>query len=142
MAIHTSTEIFGTVYALFGVVVNAAMSMPRDAKPVIGSLLVRHSLELTTLIRRANCARDKSPDLELLLERNDEIEVLLRVSVEKRFISRPLYGAAIQLTQSVGRQASGWRKSSSPVVRPSRRPDQSELQSGRAAGPQGHRNAR
>lgn len=144
MAIHTTTQIYGAAYDLLGVVVEAVKNMPRDAKPVLGSRIVDRCLAITTLIRRANCAGDKAPALEQLLETNDEIETLLRIAVEKRFISRGQYGGAILLTQSIGRQANGWRKSSSssPVTRPSRRPGQSDLQSGPAARPQGDRYAR
>jgi hypothetical protein len=144
MALHTTLQIYGAAYDLLCVAVEAAKLMPRDAKPVLGSRIVDRCLEITTLIRRANRAPEKSPDLDQLLERNDEIEALFRVAVEKRFIGRGHYGDAIRLTQSIGRQASGWRKSSSssPVARPSRQPGPSDLQSGRAARPQGDRHAR
>lgn len=144
MAIHTTLSIYGTAYDLLGVVVDAVKNMPRDAKPVVGGRIVDRCLEITTLIRRANRAGDKAPDLDRLLERNEEIEVLMRVAVEKRYVGRGQYGDAIRLTQSIGRQASGWRKSSStsPVTGSSRLPGQSDLQSGRAARPQGDRHAR
>lgn len=144
MALHTSLGIYAAAYDLLGVAVDAVKNMPRDAKPVVGSRIVDRCLEITTLIRRANRAGDKAPDLELLLERNDEIETLYRIAVERKLVSRGQYGTAILLTQSIGRQANGWRKSSnsSPVDRPPRQPVQSDLQSGRAARPQGDRHAR
>ncbi len=144
MAIHTTLQIYGTAYDLLGLAVEAVKCMPRDVKPVLGSRIVDRCLEITTLIRRANRADLKAPDLEQLLERNEEIEALLRVSVEKRYIGRGQYGEAIRLTQSIGRQAGGWKKSSSssPVARSSRQSGPSDLQSGRAARPQGDRHAR
>jgi hypothetical protein len=146
MAIHTDTEIFSTVRRLFVKVSENAERFPKGAKPLLGQPMIERCLEVMTLIRRANCARDeaKIPHLEQLLEKNDEIEALLRVCVERSHISRGQYGDAIQLTQSVGRQATGWRKASSnsPVARPSRQPGPRDLQPGRAADPQGHRHAR
>jgi hypothetical protein len=144
MAIHTTLAIYSAAYDLLNLLVDAVKSMPRDVKPVVGSRIVDRCLEITTLIRRANKAGDKVPDLEVLLERNDEIETLLRVAVERRYIARGQYGDAIRLTQSIGRQAGGWKKSpsSSPVARPSRQSGPSDFQSGRAARPQGDRHAR
>jgi hypothetical protein len=144
MAIHTTTAIYGAAYDLLNVAIEAARSMPRDVKLIVGEPLVERCIEMTTHIRRANCASDKVGHIDRLLERNDEVEALLRVSVEQRYIARGLYGKAIQLSQSVGRQAGGWRKSSSfsSVARPPRQPGPNELQSGPAARPQGDRHAR
>jgi len=144
MAIHSSTAIYGAAYDLLGVSAEVVRAMPCDVKPVFGRCIVEGCLKMLTLIRRANCARDKATHIDQLLEQNDEIEALLRASVEHRYIARGLYGKAIQLSQSVGRQAGGWKKSSSntPATRPSRQPGPSDLQSGPAARPQGDRHAR
>lgn len=144
MAIHTTTAIYGAAYDLLNLIVGAVKNMPADVKPVVGNRIVDRCIEITTLIRRANKAGDKVPDLEALLECNDELETLLRVAVERRYLSRGQYGDAIRLTQSIGRQAGGWKKSSSsaPVARMPRQPGPSDLQSGRAARPQGDRHAR
>jgi hypothetical protein len=61
------------------------------------------------LIAKANAAAEKRPHLTELLDLNRELELFLRLCVDKRFISRPQYARAIELTQSVGRQANAWR---------------------------------
>ena len=144
MAIHTTLPIYGAATDLLLRVTAAVDNMPRNAKPVLGTLLVKNCLRITDLIRDANIAEDKGRDLEKLLRRLSRVETLLRVGVELAHVKRPAYGDAIKLTQSIGRQASGWRKSSStsPVARPPRQPDPSDSQSGRAARPQGDRHAR
>lgn len=143
MAIHTTLQIYGTAYDLLGLAIDAVKNMPRDVKLVVGQKIVDRCLELTTLIRCANRAGEKAPELERLLERNEEIEALLRISVERRYIGRGQYGDAIRLTQSIGRQAGGWKKSStSRDAESSRRFGQSDIQPGRAARPQGDRHAR
>lgn len=144
MAIHTRLPIYAVTYDLLGAVVDAVKNMPRDVKGIVGERMFADVLLLTTLIERANRADDKRPELLQLLERAGEIETLLRVCVERKYISRGQYAAAILLTQSIGKQANGWRKSSSasPTASASRRAGPSDLQPGRAADPQGHRHAR
>jgi hypothetical protein len=144
MAIHTTLPIYGVAYDLLKAVSGTVDNMPRNAKPVLGMLLVRNCLRITDLIRDANVATEKDRHLEKLLQRLARVETLLRVGVELSHVKRPAYGDAIRLTQSIGRQASGWRKSSStsPVARPSRQSGPSDSQSGRAARPQGDRHAR
>lgn len=144
MAIHTELPIHASAYDLVKVVTRAVVGMRRDAKPVLGQRLFKDCVRVTDLIRAANIANSKVPHLEKLLARISRIEVALRVAVELDYIKRPAYGEAIRLTQSVAKQAMGWRSSSgaSPVARPSRQPGPSDPQPGRAAGPQGHRHAR
>ena len=50
-------------------------------------------------------------ELDKLIERLQVAELLLRLSRDKRLISNVQYAKAVELTQSVGKQAGGWRKS-------------------------------
>ena len=52
----------------------------------------------------------------VLLERVQSAEVLFRMSRDKQYIRTPCYASAIQLTVSVGKQATAWRKRFSPVA--------------------------
>jgi len=67
-------------------------------------------VDMVLLIFKANCARDKVPHLDTLLERLEELNLLLRLCRDKRFISTSQYAKAIELTASVGKQTNGWRK--------------------------------
>ncbi|MNT54073.1 hypothetical protein D3C72_1912070 [compost metagenome] len=48
-----------------------------------------------------------------LVERLQVAELLLRLSVDKRLISKPQYAKTVALTNSIGKQANGWRRSAS-----------------------------
>jgi hypothetical protein len=63
------------------------------------------------LIFRANSAADKRPFLDQMIERATCAGMLLRLSMDMRLISEKEYAAAIELTNNVGKQANGWRKS-------------------------------
>lgn len=116
MALHHALPIYKAAYDLLELSVDLIRNMPRDVKPVIGAKLRDECLEITVLIFRANVAHDKEPHLVELLERLQMAELLIRVSRDKRLISTPQYARAIELTESVGKQANGWRKNSAAAM--------------------------
>ncbi len=117
MAIHTNLPIYKVAYDLLDAATELAKNMPRDFKAQIGGKLRDECIEITVLIFRANTAREKAPHLLDLLERLQVAELLLRLSVDKRLISKPQYAKTVALTNSIGKQANGWRRSaSSPVA--------------------------
>lgn len=118
MALHTQLPIYKVAYDLLSISTDFVQNMPRSVKVVLGSRLRDLCLELVTLILRTNCAKNKVPHLDTLLERLEETQLLLRLCQDKRFISIKQYAKAVELTNSVGRQANGWRKSyaTSPVA--------------------------
>jgi hypothetical protein len=111
MALHTDLPIYKVAYDLLDAITDLAKNMPRDFKQSIGGKLRDEGVEIVTLIFRANCAREKAPHLETLIERLQVAELLLRLSRDKRLISTGQYAKAIELTNKVGKQAGGWRRS-------------------------------
>ncbi len=118
MAIHTQLPIYKVAYDLLSVATDYVQHMPRPFKAAIGGRVRDLCVELVLLVFKANCARDKVPHLDTLIERLAELNLLLRLCRDKRFISINQYAKAIELTANAGKQASGWRKhnASSPVA--------------------------
>jgi hypothetical protein len=117
MALHTQLPIYKVAYDLLSVAVDYVQNMPRPFKAAIGGRVRDLCIDLVLLIFKANCARNKGPHLDLLLERLEELQLLLRLCQDKRFISRGQYAQAIELTSSIGKQAGGWKKyAASPVT--------------------------
>jgi hypothetical protein len=118
MAIHHQLPIYKVAYNLADLAIDLIKNMPREVKAVIGSELRDECLRLLVLIFRANVSTDKRTHLTELIERQQVVELLLRLSRDKRFISTGQYARAVQLTESIGKQANGWRKASasSPVT--------------------------
>lgn len=110
MALHTDLPIYRVAYDLLDVITDLAKNMPRDFKASIGAKLRDECVEIVVLIFRANCAREKAPHLESLIERLQVAELLLRLSRDKRLISTGQYAKAVELTTSIGKQAGGWRR--------------------------------
>ncbi len=86
--------------------------MPRDPKRLFGAQIAKECVDITILVFRANVADDKAPHLTELLERVQVAELLLRLCMDKRYISRKGYAAAIEHTTSIGKQANGWKSNS------------------------------
>jgi len=112
VAIHTELQIHKAAYDLLGMTIDLVKNMPRDVKPVVGYPMRDLCVNLSVLIQRANISRNKSPHLDALIEGLGVIEVLLRTSRDRRYIGTRQYAAAVFLTTSIGKQASGWRKAS------------------------------
>lgn len=118
MALHSQLPLYKTAYELLRSVMVVKHNMPRDLKKSLGERLVDELLAITVLVLRANVARDKTPHLDELLERQDVANSLLRLAVDLRAISPGQYAGLIKLVNSIGKQAGGWRKQSaaSPVA--------------------------
>jgi hypothetical protein len=109
---HTQLPIYSVAYNLLDIVTDLVKNMPRSFKQSIGGKISQECVEIVVLIFRANCARDKAPHLGDLIERLQVAELLLRLSRDKRLISTTQYAKAVELTNSVGKQAGGWRRAS------------------------------
>jgi hypothetical protein len=111
MALHTQLPIHKAAYDLLIVVTELAKNMPRDFKASIGGKLRDEVVAVTILIFRANTAQEKAPHLQGLTERLQVAELLLRLARDMRLIAVKQYARAVELTTSIGKQASGWRRS-------------------------------
>ncbi len=111
MATHTQLPIYKVAYDLLDVVTDLVKNMQRDFKRSIGDKIASECIEITVLVFRANVAQDKGPHLLELLERLQVIELMVRLAMDKRLISKPAYAKAVELTTSIGKQANGWRRS-------------------------------
>ena len=110
MALHTQLPIYKVSYDLLDAILNLVKNMNRDFKASIGVKLRDECVEILTLIFRANVSRVKAPHIEDLIERLQVTELLLRISRDKQIISIGQYAKAIELTTSIGKQATGWRR--------------------------------
>lgn len=115
MAIHTQLPIYKVAYDLLDVVTDVVKNMRRDFKRSIGEKINAECIEITVLVFRANVSINKSPHLLELIERLQVIELLIRLAMDKKLISRGAYAKAIDLSTMIGKQANGWRRATSPA---------------------------
>lgn len=67
-------------------------------------------VRIALLVAKANASRDKVPHLDELLELVMEVELMIRLAKDMKFISIAQYANAVLLTNTVGKQANGWSK--------------------------------
>lgn len=113
MALHSDLPIYKSTYDLTILVKKLVRNFPRSYRQH-GVKLDEECLELTVQIFRANSAKNKWQPLSELVERLQVVNLLLRLSCDLQLIGKGQYAEAIQLTGSVGRQATAWKKSSAP----------------------------
>ena len=116
MALASTLPIYRVTYDLLQVVTRITRDMPRDYKQSLGGKIREECVELTVLIYRANCSRDKRSHLELLQERLQVVMLLLRLAKDMKLISTGQFAQTIELTDQIGKQSSGWLKASSPAA--------------------------
>jgi len=143
MALHTDTEIYKATYALCQLVTQLVAGMPRNYKADFGADLRKGCMTLVRRTYQANTTEDKAPVLQRMREEVESVNLSLRLAVDLKLISIKQYGRAIAITDSIGKQATGWQKHSERALAAglSRQSGQCAMESGRTAGPQAHRQA-
>lgn len=143
MALHTDTEIYKATYALTQLATQLVANMPRNFKADFGADLRKRCMSLVMRTYQANTTEDKPQILQRMREEVEAVNLGLRLAVDLKLISVKQYARAIALTESIGKQATGWQKHSERALAAGlpRQSGQRALESGRAAGPQAHRQA-
>ncbi len=111
MALHIELPIYKLAYDLLSLATDLTRNVPRDFKSSLGAQIRNECVTMLVLIGRANAASDKVPHLDAMLESQQVIELLMRLSHDKHFISPKQWARSIELTERIGRQGGGWRKS-------------------------------
>lgn len=143
MALHTDTAIYKATYDLTKLVTQFVAGMPRNYKADFGAELRKRCMGLVMRVYEANAFEDRAGILQRMRQEVEAVNLMLRLAVDLRLISRGQYANAITITESIGRQATGWQKHTERALDadPSRRAGQRAYESGRAAGAQPHRQA-
>ncbi|MFZ6819817.1 four helix bundle protein [Undibacterium sp. Ji22W] len=112
MAIHTDLPIYKSAYELLMAVSALVKNFPRSVKGSMGEPIQNVCVRIALLVAKANASRDKVPHLDELLELVMEVELMIRLAKDMKFISIAQYANVVLLTNTVGKQANGWRKAS------------------------------
>ncbi len=110
MAQYQHLPIYRLTYELLQQVVKFTKEFPRDLKFTVGQQLNHEVIELVVLIYRANSANNKSETIGILLERLQVVELLIRLSRDMRILPTKAYASLVEMTESIGKQAQGWKR--------------------------------
>lgn len=114
MGMHYDTDIYETGYQLFDVVTELVTNMKKQYGRRIGDRLLDDLAEIMVLIVDVNT--EPSPKrrvmyLRKIIRRESRMALLLRFVKDKALCAPGHHADAIELLKSVGKQASGWKKS-------------------------------
>ena len=112
MAKYEHLPIYKQTYDLLLLAMQATKLFPREYKYTLGQNIKEEIVGLVIFIYRANSARDKTAHIQSILERIQVIHILIRLSHDMRILQRKYYARLAEMTDSLGRQAQGWLKSS------------------------------
>ena len=112
MAQYQHLPIYKLTYDILLRTMIATKDFPREYKHTLGQKIKDELMELVILIYRANSAINKQQHIESIMERIQAIQLLMRLSHDMKILSRKHYAALSEMTDSLGKQAQGWLKSS------------------------------
>lgn len=114
MALAQDLPIYRTTFELASVIIDYVQQFPRAFKFNLGDKLVDASLALFEYILLANRSwKNRSARVTYIQEfllKFEHLKVLIRLCTEKRIISLKQASRLALLTDSIGKQAAGWKK--------------------------------
>lgn len=116
MGMHTDLPIYKSSIDLFKLAMGLTRNIPRDLKQIVSKQVMSDCLEILTLIGRANSNHEKWPYLVLVLEKLHQVDLVMRLCAESRFITHDQQSKTILLTSAIGKQANAWKKKYNPTA--------------------------
>lgn len=117
MALSEELPIYRDTYLLLDEVLSLTDVFPRFFRYSVGNRMVELNLDMLSLVYRANSGGDRVGAITEFIDRYRMLQMLLRLSVDRKVISPRRYAHVGLLLDRIGRQATGWlRHSSKPTV--------------------------
>ena len=118
MAQYQHLPIYKATYNLLRLVTQATSNFPRAYKYSLGDKLREEVVEMVVFVFKANSSRgaERAAQAALFLERLQVVELLMRLSKDLRLLSVKQFAEIVSMSDSLGRQAQGWIKSSASLA--------------------------
>ena len=113
MSLAQDIQIYKAASDLLTLALQVQAQVPRAYRVAVGQRISNECADIVLTVARANVARGDSREHEIgkLLEHLEATTLLLRISHNLRLISSKVWAQSVELTDSVGKQAHGWLKS-------------------------------
>lgn len=116
MAQYQHLPIYKLTYDILLRIMQATKNFPREYKYTLGQKLKEEVIDLVILIYKANSAKDKQHHIEMIVERVQLVQLLIRLCHDMRILQRKHYVDLAEKTDSLARQAQGWRRAGKKVT--------------------------
>lgn len=111
MAQFNELPVYKATYDLLLAIFQFTKEFSREYKYTVGESLKKETIELLTLIYRANSRYQKSDVLQIAREQVEVIRLLIRVMKDMKQISLNKFVTINKSVENVSKQLSGWQKS-------------------------------
>lgn len=111
MAKYDELPVYKASYDLLICIFRFTKEFTREYKYTVGESLKKETIELITLIYRANSRRDKQETLQSARERVEVIRLFVRLMKDLRQVSLEKFVQVNKQIENVSKQLTGWHKS-------------------------------
>jgi len=113
MALYSELPVYKATYDLLLGIFQFTKEFGKEYKYTVGESLKKETIELLTLIYRANTRRSKEDVLQAAREHIEVIRLLIRVMKDMKQISLEKFVKINESVEQVSKQLTGWQKASS-----------------------------
>ena len=110
MKLHSDLPVYKSTYDLLIGIFQFTKDFGKEYKYTIGESLKKETIDLLTLIYRANIKKDKQEVIQEARERIEVIRLFIRVMKDLRQISLKQFVQVNELVEQVSKQLAGWQK--------------------------------
>lgn len=110
MSLHSELPVYKSCYDLLLEIFRFTKEFGREYKYTVGESIKKETIELLTLIFRANSRTDKAQVLQEARERIEVIRLFIRLMKDMRQISLKRFVQVNQRVEEVSKQLTGWQK--------------------------------
>ena len=110
MALYSELPVYKATYDLLLGIFRFTKDFGKEYKYTVGESLKKETIELLTLIYRANVKRDKQEVLQEARERIEVIRLFIRLMKDMQQISVKQFVQINEVVENVSKQLSGWQK--------------------------------
>ena len=111
MSKYDELPVYKATYDLLLAIFVFTKNFSREFKYTVGESLKKETIELITLIYRANSRRDKSETIQTAREHIEVIRLLIRLMKDMRQIGLKKFVEIKEKVENVSKQLAGWQKS-------------------------------
>lgn len=111
MALYDGLPVYKASYDLLLEIFLFARNFTKEYKYTVGESLKKETIELITLIYRANSRTDKEATIQEAREKIEVIRLFIRLMKDLRQISVKRFVQVNLKVENVSKQLSGWQKS-------------------------------
>jgi len=111
MGLHQELPVYKSSYDLLVEIFRFTKEFSKEFKYTVGESLKKETIELLTLIYRANSRTDKHATLQDARERIEVIRLFIRLMKDLQQISVKRFVQVNQKVEEVSKQLTGWQKS-------------------------------